>query len=143
METELTRLKTIELAAIRASMELIGNNKMDAIVVGEFVNLLMKQIDKIEKDELIYRKHLNDLSNHYRRNKERNEGGRNPLGRVKTYNMKEASELLQVTYRTIRYYKDIFTNEVTQEGRDVQLSERFIELVKNNRKPREPKQKMI
>jgi len=143
METELTRLKTIELAAIRASMELIDNNKMDATVAAEFVKLLMKQIDKIEKDELIYRKHLNDLSNHYRRNKERNEGGRNPLGRVKTYNMKEASELLQVTYRTIRYYKDIFTNEVTQEGRDVQLSERFIELVKNNRKPREPKQKMI
>ena len=57
---------------------------------------------------------------------------------MKTYNMKEASELLQVSYRTIRYYKGIFTNEVTQEGRDVQLSERFIELVKNNRKPSEP-----
>ena len=25
---------------------------------------------------------------------------------MKTYNMKEASELLGVTYRTIRYYKD-------------------------------------
>ena len=47
---------------------------------------------------------------------------------MKSYNMKEASELLQVSYRTIRYYKGIFTNEVTQEGRDVQLSERFIEL---------------
>tara|TARA_B110000483_G_scaffold152639_1_gene181566 strand:- start:3209 stop:3895 length:687 start_codon:yes stop_codon:yes gene_type:complete len=57
---------------------------------------------------------------------------------MKSYNMKEASELLQVSYRTIRYYKGIFTNEVTQEGRDVQLSERFIELVKNNRKPSEP-----
>lgn len=70
METELTRLKTIELAAIRASMELIDNNKMDATVAAEFVKLLMKQIDKIENEELIYRKHLNDLSNHYRRNKE-------------------------------------------------------------------------
>ena len=57
---------------------------------------------------------------------------------MKSYNMKEASELLQVSYRTIRYYKGIFTNEVTQEGRDVQLSERFIDLVKNNRKPSEP-----
>ena len=53
---------------------------------------------------------------------------------MKTYNMKEASELLGVSYRTIRYYKDIYSSEVTQEGRDVQLSERFIELVRNNRK---------
>lgn len=53
---------------------------------------------------------------------------------MKTYNMKEASELLGVSYRTIRYYKDIYTNEVTQEGRDVQLTERFIELVRSNRK---------
>lgn len=53
---------------------------------------------------------------------------------MKKYNMKQASELLGVSYRTIRYYKDIYTNEVSQEGRDVQLSERFIELVKQNRK---------
>ena len=53
---------------------------------------------------------------------------------MKTYNMKEASDLLGVSYRTIRYYKDIYTNEVTQEGRDVQLTERFIELVRSNRK---------
>ena len=53
---------------------------------------------------------------------------------MKTYNMKEASELLGVSYRTIRYYKDIYTTEVSQDGRDVQLSERFIELVRNNRK---------
>lgn len=52
----------------------------------------------------------------------------------KTYNMKQASELLGVTYRTIRYYKDLFPDEVYQDGRDVQLSERFIELVRNNRK---------
>ena len=48
--------------------------------------------------------------------------------------MKEASELLGVTYRTIRYYKDkdVFSSEVFQDGRDVQLTERFIELVKHN-----------
>ena len=48
--------------------------------------------------------------------------------------MKEASELLGVTYRTIRYYKDndVFKSEVFQDGRDVQLTERFIELVKHN-----------
>jgi len=48
--------------------------------------------------------------------------------------MKEAAELLGVSYRTIRYYKDLYTSEVRQEGRDVQLTERFIELVKKNRK---------
>ena len=53
---------------------------------------------------------------------------------MKTYNMTEAAQLLGVSYRTVRYYKDIYTSEVTQEGRDVQLSERFIELVRNNRK---------
>ena len=53
---------------------------------------------------------------------------------MKTYNMKEASELLGVSYRTIRYYKDVYSSEVHQEGRDVQLTERFIELVRNNRK---------
>ena len=53
---------------------------------------------------------------------------------MKTYNMTEAAALLGVSYRTVRYYKDIYTSEVTQEGRDVQLSERFIELVRNNRK---------
>ena len=53
---------------------------------------------------------------------------------METYNMKEAAELLGVSYRTIRYYKDLYTSEVHQEGRDVQLTERFIELVKKNRK---------
>ena len=53
---------------------------------------------------------------------------------MKTYNMKEASELLGVTYRTIRYYKDkdVFKSEVFQDGRDVQLTVRFIELVRHN-----------
>ena len=55
---------------------------------------------------------------------------------MKTYNMKEASELLGVSYRTIRYYKEVYSSEVQQDGRDVQLSERFIELVRNNRKQR-------
>lgn len=53
---------------------------------------------------------------------------------MKTYNMKEASELLGVTYRAIRYYKDIYTNDVIQEGRTVQLTEAFIEKVRNNNK---------
>jgi hypothetical protein len=52
----------------------------------------------------------------------------------KTYNMKEAAELLGVTYRTIRYYKEAYPNEVHQDGRDVQLTERFLELVRKNRK---------
>ena len=67
METELTRLATIELAAIRASMELIGDNKMSATVAAEFVELLMKQIDKIENEELIYKEHLSNLNTHYER----------------------------------------------------------------------------
>jgi len=49
---------------------------------------------------------------------------------MKTYNMKEAANLLQCTYRTIRYYKDIYDNDVVQDGRDVQLTERFIERVR-------------
>ena len=44
--------------------------------------------------------------------------------------MKQAAELLQCTYRTIRYYKDIYDNDVIQDGRDVQLTERFIERVR-------------
>ena len=50
METELTRLATIELAAIRTSMELIGDNKMSATVAVEFVRLLMEQVEKIENE---------------------------------------------------------------------------------------------
>jgi len=48
--------------------------------------------------------------------------------------MKEAAKLLGVTYRTIRYYKEAYPNEVHQDGRDVQLTERFLELVRKNRK---------
>lgn len=65
METELTRLATIELAAIRASMELIGDNKMSATVASEFVRLLMEQVDKIENEDLINKEHLSNLNTHY------------------------------------------------------------------------------
>ena len=65
METELTRLATIELAAIRTSMELIGDNKMDATVAAEFVRLLMEQVDKIENEDLINKEHLSNLNTHY------------------------------------------------------------------------------
>ena len=65
METELTRLATIELAAIRASMELIGDNKMNATVASEFVRLLMEQVDKIENEDLINKEHLSNLNTHY------------------------------------------------------------------------------
>ena len=67
METELTRLATIELAAIRTSMELIGDNKMNATVAAEFVRLLMEQVDKIENEDLIKKEHLSDLNIHYER----------------------------------------------------------------------------
>jgi len=51
----------------------------------------------------------------------------------KTYTLKQASDLLGVTYRTVRYYKDIYSNEVHQDGRHIEVTERFIELVRNNR----------
>jgi len=47
----------------------------------------------------------------------------------KTYNMVEAAQLLGVSYRTIRYYKDIFTEDVYQIGRNVMLTEKFIHKV--------------
>lgn len=55
----------------------------------------------------------------------------------KTYSLKEAADLLGVTYRTVRYYKDIYANEVYQDGRSIEVTERFIELVRNNRKVNE------
>ena len=57
---------------------------------------------------------------------------------MKTFTMKEVSEMLGISYRAVRYYKDIFTNDVIQDGRIVLLSSRFIEKVRNNRKPRSP-----
>ena len=44
MEKELTRLATVELAAIKASMELICDDKINANVAAEFVLLLMKKL---------------------------------------------------------------------------------------------------
>jgi len=55
----------------------------------------------------------------------------------KTYSLKEAADLLGVTYRTVRYYKDIYANEVYQDGRTIEVTDRFIELVRNNRKVNE------
>jgi len=43
--------------------------------------------------------------------------------------MVEAAQLLGVSYRTIRYYKDIFTEDVYQIGRNVMLTEKFIHKV--------------
>lgn len=51
--------------------------------------------------------------------------------------MKQASDTLGISYRAVRYYKDIFTNEVHQEGREILVTERFIELVRNNLKQKE------
>tara|TARA_B100000768_G_C11246955_1_gene362208 strand:- start:428 stop:1030 length:603 start_codon:yes stop_codon:yes gene_type:complete len=57
---------------------------------------------------------------------------------MKTFTMKEVSEMLGISYRAVRYYKDIFTNDVIQDGRIVLLSSRFVDKVRNNRKPRSP-----
>ena len=57
---------------------------------------------------------------------------------MKTFTMKEVSEMLGISYRAVRYYKDIFTNDVIQDGRIVLLSSRFVDKVRNNRKPTKP-----
>ena len=57
---------------------------------------------------------------------------------MKTFTMKEVSEMLGISYRAVRYYKDIFTNDVIKDGRVILLSSRFVEKVRNNRKPTEP-----
>ena len=57
---------------------------------------------------------------------------------MKTFTMKEVSEMLGISYRAVRYYKDIFTNDVIKDGRIVLLSSRFVDKVRNNRKPRSP-----
>jgi hypothetical protein len=46
--------------------------------------------------------------------------------------MKEASEILGISYRAVRYYKPIYENEVHQEGREIRVTDRFIDLVRNN-----------
>lgn len=57
---------------------------------------------------------------------------------MKTFTMKEVAEMLGISYRAVRYYKDIFTNDVIQDGRIVLLSSRFVDKVRNNRKPTKP-----
>lgn len=55
-------------------------------------------------------------------------------GNQKMYSLKEASEVLNVSYRTVRYYKDFYTDEVKGEGRSIRVTQRFIDLVAKNRK---------
>ena len=57
---------------------------------------------------------------------------------MKTFTMKEVAEMLGISYRAVRYYKNIFTNDVIQDGRIVLLSSRFVDKVRNNRKPTKP-----
>jgi len=52
---------------------------------------------------------------------------------LKFYTLKEASKLLNITYRAVRYYKDIYVNDVKQDGKLIYVSEAFIEKVKKNR----------
>ena len=55
-------------------------------------------------------------------------------GNQKTYTLKEASQELNVSYRTVRYYKDFYKEEVSGEGRSLRVTQRFIDLVAKNRK---------
>ena len=55
-------------------------------------------------------------------------------GNQKTYTLKEASQKLNVSYRTVRYYKDFYKEEVSGEGRSLRVTQRFIDLVAKNRK---------
>ena len=56
---------------------------------------------------------------------------------MKFYTLQEASELLKISYRAVRYYKDIYTNDIKQDGKLIYVSESFIEKVKKNRKVNE------
>jgi hypothetical protein len=42
--------------------------------------------------------------------------------------------MLGVTYRTILYYRDVYTSDVTQDGRNYYVTDAFIEKVKNNKR---------
>jgi len=70
----------------------------------------------MERDEKIMLRKFNELCY-----------DRNPF----TLNMKQAAELLGVTYRTIRYYKEMYSEEVYQQGREVELSNIFIQKVRD------------
>lgn len=58
---------------------------------------------------------------------------------MKFYTLKEASELLNISYRAVRYYKDIYTNDIKREGKLIYVNDAFIEKVKKNRKVNENK----
>jgi len=51
----------------------------------------------------------------------------------KYYTLKEASELLNITYRAVRYYTKIYTNDVFKDVRKVYVNDNFIKKVKKNR----------
>jgi len=53
---------------------------------------------------------------------------------MKRYSLKEAQQMLGVTYRTILYYRDVYTSDVTQDGRNYYVTDAFIEKVKNNKR---------
>jgi len=53
---------------------------------------------------------------------------------MKQYTLKEAEQMLGVTYRTILYYRDVYTSDVTQDGRNYYVTDAFIEKVKNNKR---------
>jgi hypothetical protein len=53
---------------------------------------------------------------------------------MKTYTLKEASKILGVTYRTIDYYKTVYTSEVHKDGRIYFVTDAFLEKVRNNQK---------
>jgi hypothetical protein len=50
------------------------------------------------------------------------------------YTLKEAQQVLGVTYRTVRYYKEQYREHVKGTGRDTRVSSKFIEKVQYNRK---------
>lgn len=50
------------------------------------------------------------------------------------YSLKEAQKVLDVTYRTVRYYREQYKEHSKGEGRDIRVSHKFIDLVRKNRK---------
>ena len=53
---------------------------------------------------------------------------------MKRYSLKEAQQMLGFSYRTILYYRDVYTSDVTQDGRNYYVTDAFIEKVKNNKR---------
>ena len=50
------------------------------------------------------------------------------------YTLKEAQEMLGVTYRTVRYYREQYPQYSKGEGRDIRVSRKFLDVVEKNRK---------